>query len=228
MFFSELTEKLFLAVAQLGPTAYWLVFLVSFLESLAFVGMIFPGASLVIFAGFLSSQGSLDAGSLIFFAFFGALLGDNLSFWLGTKNSCWFNFKNNSFFKKYWERGCCFLNKYQMESIFLARFFGPARAIIPFISGVNKLPFKAFFFWNLGSVGLWSISHILLGHFFGASLEIFGHWIKKGHYLLLFAFFFFGFFYFGKKILFYQHYKQFFNNKKGCLKKQTGLKTKRG
>jgi len=205
----EFIDKLFLFVSQLGPMAYWLIFLISFLESVAFLGAFFPGASLIVLAGFLSSQGTLEPGSLIIFALFGALLGDNFSYWLGTKNTCLFK-KNNLFFRlEYLESGRCFLKKYKAESILLARFIGPARAIVPFVAGVTSLKYRTFFFWNFASVTLWAISHILLGHFFGASLEIFIPWIKRSNYLFVFAVVFFGFFYFGKKFLLYRSQRQF-------------------
>lgn len=202
-------EKVFSLVAQLGPMAYWLIFLISFLESLAFLGAFFPGASLIIFAGFLASQGSLELGSLIVFALFGALLGDNFSYWLGTKNTCFFKEKNVFFRLKYLESGQYFLKKYKAESIFLARFIGPARAIVPFVAGITSLSYKTFFFWNFSGVTLWAISHVLLGHFFGASIEIFVPWIKRGNLLIIFAILFFSFFYFGKKLLFRHSHHQF-------------------
>lgn len=132
----DLYSEIFTLVSQLGSTAYWLIFLISFLESSAFVGAFFPGASLIVFAGFLSSQGNLDPGSLIIFAIFGALLGDNFSFWLGKQK---FFINRKPYRCKYLEKGYCFFKKYKAESIFLARFIGPARAIIPFVAGNASL-----------------------------------------------------------------------------------------
>lgn len=205
----HLIGKVFFLVSQLGPMAYWLVFLISLLEAMAFFGAFFPGGSLVIFAGFISSHGRLDPGLLIVAAFFGALLGDNFSYWLGTKHVHLFTESHFLFRLKYLDRGRRFLKKYKAESIFLARFIGPARAVVPFVAGVTSLKYKTFFYWNLAGVTLWSISHVLLGHFFGASLEIFAPWARRGHLLLLFAVLFFGSFYLGKKLLFYRSHRQF-------------------
>jgi len=62
---------------------YLFVFLLSFGESLVFVGLIIPGSVAVIVAGFLASQGFLDVGDLFIWASLGAVLGDSLSFNLG-------------------------------------------------------------------------------------------------------------------------------------------------
>lgn len=214
----EWAEKIFSIVSQWGSGAYWLVFGFSFLESLAFLGTLFPGATLVVFAGFLSSQDILEPGSLIFFVFAGAALGDAFSYWLGLKNKRDFKKGKIFFGSDYLEKGCCFLKKYGPESIFLARFMGPARSIIPFVAGAASLRPRVFLSWNLASVALWAISHVLLGHFFGSSLEVLGAWIKKSNYFFLFAAAFFGFFYFGKKALLYRSQKQFFEKK--CFPKK--------
>lgn len=209
----ELYSEIFTLVSQLGPAAYWLIFLVSFLESLAFIGTLFPGSSLIIFAGFLSSQGNLDPGSLITFTILGGFLGDNFSFWLGNKK---FFINKKLYQHKYLEKGYCFFKKYKAESIFLARFIGPTRSVIPFVAGSASLNYRTFFLWNFSSIILWAISHVLLGHFFGASLYLLAPWIKKGKFLLLFTIGFFSFFYFGKKFLFYRKQKQF--STKNCSK----------
>lgn len=209
----KLYSEIFILVSQLSPMAYWSIFLTSFLESLAFVGSIFPGASLVIFAGFLSSQGNLNPGILIILAIFGALLGDNFSFWLGKRKF----FTNKNIQQcKYLKKGYCFFKKYKAESIFLARFIGPARSIIPFVAGSASLEYKTFFLWNFLSIILWAISNVLLGYFFGASLYLLTPWVKKGNFLLIFSIGFFSFFYFGKKFLFYRNQKQF--STKDCPK----------
>ena len=79
------------SLSHLGVWGYWLVLLVALLESLVLVGVVVPGAVLVVFAGFLSSQGYLDIGDLIWFAATGAILGDSISYYLGTKGTRFFH-----------------------------------------------------------------------------------------------------------------------------------------
>jgi undecaprenyl-diphosphatase len=58
---------------------YWVVLLVSLLESLAFIGIIVPGSTLIVFIGALSARGYLDLADLIWFATIGAILGDGIA-----------------------------------------------------------------------------------------------------------------------------------------------------
>ena len=73
------------AYESIGLWGYWVIFLISFLESVVFLGAVVPGTLLILFAGFASAQGILDISDLIWFAAIGASLGDVVSFYLGNK-----------------------------------------------------------------------------------------------------------------------------------------------
>ena len=81
---------------NLGALGYWVIFLIAFFEALAFVGALMPGASLMVLAGFLSTQGYFHIGDLIWFAAIGAILGDAVSYYLGTKGTNFFGQRINS------------------------------------------------------------------------------------------------------------------------------------
>jgi len=170
--------------AHLGFGGYWLVLLVSFLESLVLAGEIVPGAVLVVFAGFLSAQGFLDIGDLIWFATIGAILGDGLSFYLGTKGTHFFRSENRFLKSAHLERGERFFHKHGSKSIFLGRFVGPLRPIIPFVAGLSKMDKKKFLFWNIASAFLWSAFHLLLGFFFGGALAVVETWTTRVGYII--------------------------------------------
>lgn len=166
-------SQLLPAFQSIGIVGYWVVFLVSFLESLAFVGALVPGASLVILAGFLSSQGfvDLDIGDLIWFASLGAIAGDSLSFYFGSRGTYLFK-KENRFFKlSHIEEGGKFFEKHGGKSILMGRFIGPIRPIIPFVAGLSNMNKKSFLAWNIASGFLWGASYLLAGYFFGAAFE---------------------------------------------------------
>ncbi|MGA1473625.1 MAG: DedA family protein [Prochlorothrix sp.] len=59
---------------------YWAVFLGIFLEN---TGLPLPGESLTLVGGFLAGSGDLRLGGVLASAFGGAVLGDNLGYWLG-------------------------------------------------------------------------------------------------------------------------------------------------
>jgi len=63
--------------------AGFVIFTTSFTESLAFVGLIIPGAALMLTAGALIATGALAFWPTMVWAVFDAVLADGLSFWLG-------------------------------------------------------------------------------------------------------------------------------------------------
>ncbi len=172
------------SLSHLGVWGYWLVLLFSLLESLVFAGVIVPGSTLVIMAGFLSSQGYLDIGDLIWFAAIGAILGDSISYYLGTKGTRFFHNENKLLKADHLERGKQFFHKHGSKSIFLARFVGPLRAIVPFVAGISGMKKNKFLFWNIISAFLWSTSHLLLGYFFGNAFTVIEVWSTRVGYAI--------------------------------------------
>ncbi len=162
-----------------GVFGYWLVLLIALTESLAFVGIIVPGAVLVIIAGFLSAQGYLDLGDLIWFAAIGAILGDSLSYWLGMKGTKLFKEESRWLKRAHLEKGERFFKKHGGKSVFLGRFIGPLRSIIPFIAGLSKMNEWQFLLWNIVSGFLWAIAHLLLGYFFSGALNVVKTWSTR-------------------------------------------------
>ncbi|KKR34652.1 MAG: Phosphoesterase, PA-phosphatase related protein [Parcubacteria group bacterium GW2011_GWC2_40_10] len=172
------------SLSHLGVWGYWLVLLAALLESLVLVGVVVPGAVLVVFAGFLSSQGYLDIGDLIWFAAIGAILGDSISYYLGTKGTRFFHNENKWLKADHLEGGKRFFHKHGSKSIFLARFVGPLRAIVPFVAGISGMKKRQFLFWNIISAFLWSASHLLLGYFFGNAFTAIEVWSTRVGYAI--------------------------------------------
>ena len=183
------------SLSHLGVWGYWLVLLFSLLESLVFVGVIVPGSIVVVFAGFLSSQGYLDIGDLIWFATIGAILGDGISYYLGTKGTGFFRNENRFLKASHLEHGEQFFRKHGSKSIFLGRFVAPLRPIVPFIAGISGMKKGKFLFWNIISAFLWSASHLLLGYFFGSAFTAIEIWSTRVGYAIGLALLFFALLY---------------------------------
>ena len=184
----DLANHILPVFSHIGVWGYWLVLFLSFAESVVLVGEVIPGSTLLIFIGFLSAQGILDIGDLIWFAAIGAILGDGLSYYLGTKGTNFFRNENRFLKTTHLERGQRFFKKHGDKSIFLGRFVGFLRPIVPFVAGLSEMDLKRFLFWNITSAFLWAASHLLLGYFFGsafAAIETWGTRVSYGIGLLL-------------------------------------------
>ncbi len=178
------------AIEHLGVFGYWLVLIISLLESLAFVGIIFPGSVLVVAVGFLSAHGYFDIGDLIWFAAIGAIIGDGVSYYMGTKGTKLFRNENKILKLSHLDRGKLFFKKHGNKSVFLGRFIGPIRSIVPFIAGLSKMDKLSFLFWNIASAFLWAAAHLFLGYFFGGAVKSIEVWSTRAGVFILFIFLF--------------------------------------
>lgn len=144
----------------------WLFFLLAFIESAPLVGVVIPGATLISVGGFLASQGILNTWNIILFATIGAILGDFFSYSLGRWGGKWMKDKKviNHRLLMQGER---FFIKYGNKSVFWGRFFGPIRAIIPFVAGLSKMKKRPFIFWNIISAIGWATLNVFFGYFSG-------------------------------------------------------------
>lgn len=145
-----------------------IIFFIAFLETLLLVGFIFPGSVALVAIGGLIASGHLDLWPTLFWAFAGAVIGDNISFWIGVyfktpmKHSRWYK-KHQTAFSK----GEDFFHKYGAYSVALGRFIGPIRAVIPAIAGSLGMSGKLFFIVNVFSALIWAPAYILPGYLVG-------------------------------------------------------------
>ena len=154
-------------------TIYLLVlFFVAFAESIPMIGLLVPGSTIIIFAGFLVLHGKCTLPLLIFVTTSGALLGDLLSFGLGFYYGSKL-LKLRSFQKrgKLVKRSEQFFVENGGKSIFFARFLGPIRGITPFVAGLSGMPGRPFVFYALVSAILWGICYPGLGYIGGSSWQ---------------------------------------------------------
>jgi membrane protein DedA with SNARE-associated domain/membrane-associated phospholipid phosphatase len=149
------------------------VFLVAFLESVAFIGTLVPAAIVMFTAGALIGAGALDLWITLGVATLGAIAGDGLSYELGRAYS--HRIKSWRIVRRYADalaRAQQFIQRHGGKSILLARFLAPVRATVPVVAGIACLPRVKFYVVNVVSAVLWAAVHILPGVLFGASMRI--------------------------------------------------------
>jgi undecaprenyl-diphosphatase len=163
----------------------WLFFILAFIESAPFIGLVIPGATLIFVGGFLAAQDYLNTWDIIIFASIGAICGDFFSYSLGRWGGNFIKEKKivNQTILKHGEE---FFQRYGNKSIFFGRFFGPLRAIIPFIAGLSRMKRKPFIFWNVLSGIGWAMLNVFLGHFSGTLVSsIFKKWSGRLSLILI-------------------------------------------
>ena len=164
-----------------------IAFFAALLETTIGIGLFLPGSTIILFLGALSTRGYLDTGDLIWFAVLGALLGDNINYYLGRRYGAKWLEKGFWFLKsKHIEKARYFMDAHGAKSVFLGRFIPSVKEVVPFIAGSVKMNKRTFMFWNvLGAVG-WGFEWVLAGYIFAQSLNIAKLWLSRAG--LFFAF----------------------------------------
>src|SRR5580704_788051 len=148
------------------------MFITAFGESFAFVSLLFPGTTVLIAAGTLLSGGTLPYASILVSAILGAVFGDSVSYWLGRRFGG--SIAGIWPFTRYLEllpRGIEFFERHGGKSVFIGRFFGPIRAVIPLAAGIMRMPRGRFWVANMTSAIVWAPMLLLVGDAVGEAGE---------------------------------------------------------
>ena len=159
------------ALALIGAHPHWaaaIMFITAFGESFAFLSLLFPGTTLLIAAGTLMSGGTLPYAPVLVGAVLGATLGDSVSYWLGRRfghgiAGLWPFTRRPELLPE----GIRFFARHGGKSVFIGRFFGPVRAVIPLAAGVMEMPRGRFWTANIGSAVVWAPMLLFVGDTIG-------------------------------------------------------------
>ena len=163
-----------LAWIELHPHAFnVIVFFIALFESLVVLGLLIPGAALLFGAGALIATGALPVAPIMIWTIAGAICGDLISFLLGRHyhqrlRVIW-PFRR---YPRLVNRGVDFFVSHGGKSVFMARFFGPLRPIVPAIAGMMNMGTPRFLLVDVFASILWAPVYILPGMVFGASLGL--------------------------------------------------------
>jgi len=155
--------------------AYGAIFLISFSESLALVGLIIPGTVIMFGVGAVVATGSLGLKPTMILAAAGAITGDGVSYWLGRHYQE--ELRRIWPFSRYpgmLKNGETFFRRHGGKSVLFGRFVGPVRPVIPVVAGMLGMRPLHFSVVNVLSAIGWALAYVLPGVFFGTSLAVAG------------------------------------------------------
>lgn len=180
-------EYLVNLVERLGHWGYVVIFMGAMAESAAFLGVLVPGESLVLVAGFLAAQQALHLDALMVVVAVGAAIGDSIGYELGRRLGEPWVLRYGRYVgvrASHLERSHAFFARHGGKAVFLGRFVGFARALVPFLAGASRMPYRRFLPYNALGALLWSVSFLLLGYLLGASWQVAEKWVGRGSAIL--------------------------------------------
>ncbi len=156
------------------PWGYVIVGLATFLENALGAGVIVPGETLVIVGGFYARIGELWLPGVAAVAVVGAVLGDNLGYWLGRRFG-------RGFFERHGPKVLVtperlgnaerYYAQHGGATVFLGRFIPVVRSVGFIAAGISRMPWRRFFGFDVAGALIWGIGHSTLGYVLGASYQ---------------------------------------------------------
>lgn len=172
-----------LVVPFLDQYGYLALFLVTFLETSAFLGLIAPGETVIVLSGFYAFRGVLDPWAVGLIAIFGAFAGDQIGYLLGRT----FGHQAISRFGRYFFFDAKrlratehYYNHHGGKTVFIGRFMSILRSFGPVVAGISHMSYWRFLPWSVLSCIVWGTSFTLVGYFFGASWDVIERYLGWG------------------------------------------------
>jgi membrane protein DedA with SNARE-associated domain len=155
---------------DLASYGLWALFFLVAMES---AGIPVPGETALIAAAVLASQGTMVLWEVLLVAALGAIVGDNIGYWIGRKGGRalllrWKLTRGTA--ERLLPPGERFFRKHGPKTVFLARFIAGLRVVAAWIAGITHMRWRTFLVWNaLGGI-TWAVGYGLLAYYFGKAL----------------------------------------------------------
>lgn len=158
----------------LATWGYWAVLVFVMIES---TGIPFPGETmLLVAAGYAGASHRLGIALVIVAAAAGAIIGDNLGFWVGREGGFRLLLRYGKYIRldeRKLKLGQYMFMKHGGKVVFFGRFVAVLRAWAAFLAGTNRMPWPRFLVANAAGGILWALIFGLLGYIVGQNVDRF-------------------------------------------------------
>jgi membrane protein DedA with SNARE-associated domain len=178
----QLLQQILSLIAQYG---YLFVFFGVMLES---CGIPLPGETILIAAGAMAQQGHLDLGDVIIFGILGAVIGDQIGYWVGRQGGRPFVLRWGHYVfitSERLARAERFFARHGGKAVFLARFVAGLRVFGALVAGISRMRWPTFFFYNALGGTVWATAAVMVGYLLGGSLDLIERWAGRASLVLL-------------------------------------------
>src|SRR5437763_7007128 len=148
---------------------YGLFFLFG-IVALESAGLWLPGETALIAAAVIAAKGNLSITGVIVVAAVGAIIGDNIGYWLGREGGRRLLYRY-ALLRRFADRlvpaGERFFTRHGGKAVFLARFFGGLRVTGAWMAGITRMSWWRFFGWNAAGGIVWALGVGLIAYYAG-------------------------------------------------------------
>ena len=159
------------SLVDLDPVwLYLLAFVLPFGETVALLDAIVPGEVGLVLLGAAAARAEISLVSIIAVASLGAFAGDSLSWYIGHRWAIrpptrWEPIRRRVHgplvsAERHFDR-------YGGRTVFIGRFVGARRVLVPLVAGTAGMPYRHFVPWNAAASVAWVSTVVVLGAVFG-------------------------------------------------------------
>ena len=137
-------------------------------------GIPVPGETALIAFGVLASEGHYSIASVIAVAAAGAIIGDNLGYWLIGRVGGRALFRRWRWLHKYSDRVLpraeSLMARYGGAAVFFGRFVAILRYTVAWVAGLSRMTWWRFLFWNAAGAIVWATAVGLIAYYGGKAV----------------------------------------------------------
>jgi membrane-associated protein len=173
--------------ASIGVWLYVAAAGLAFGESALLVGVVLPGETALLLAGYYSHQGVLHLAIMLPLAIVAAIVGDSVGFELGRRYGS--RVRASGLGRRVgdtrWVTVDGLLRRHGRKAALFARLAALLRAVTPSMAGMSGMRRRTLLVWNVLGGVIWGGGCVLLGWAFASALSRVGHYLTWGPLALL-------------------------------------------
>ncbi|MEO6702317.1 MAG: DedA family protein [Jatrophihabitantaceae bacterium] len=168
-----MTEYLKHVGSHVGGWLYLIAALIAFAEAAILIGMVLPGETALLVAGYFCHEGVLKLSIMIPVAILAAIAGDSVGFEFGRKFGPGLRQSRlgTRIGEQRWGVVDQFLHRHGGKAVLLGRLTAVLRALMPSMAGMSAMRYRTFLLWNAVGGIIWGSGCILLGWAFASALH---------------------------------------------------------
>lgn len=152
---------------------YLVTWLLAFGESVFLLDLVMPGEAGMVVAGASGHRAGEPLVALIAVASFGAIAGDSVSYTIGRRYGSsvverWSLTRRH--LKPKLEHAHAHFEKRGGASVFVGRWVGALRAVVPLVAGAAGMPYRRFLLWDAAGCITWTTAVVVLGYVVGSRI----------------------------------------------------------
>jgi membrane-associated protein len=166
-----MADRLLDLVAVLGgPLLALAATLFAFAEAAIGLDLLVPGELGLAVVGAAAARTGLPLPVVLACAYIGGIAGDSAGYWLGRRVGldvvCRWRWTRRRLGRTV-ARARDHFERHGGASVFIGRWVGALRAVVPVVAGAARMPFGRFLVWDIPGVLTWTTAVVLLGYRLG-------------------------------------------------------------